>query len=187
MTVHVSDLLSRPLVAATPDTSIRDAARIMTGHRVSAPIFMEGEGLAGMITDRDLHSRCIAAGLPYTTPVREIMTENLHPTGADTLGFQVLTAMTRLNVHHLPELNAGRVVGVVSTSDLVRFQSANAVYLAGDIHKGGQRRDRCLHRPPAEAGGGGSSARPRYLMPGWRVAPRCAASNHPTPIRTTPC
>jgi len=135
MTVRVSDLLSRPLVAATPDTSIRDAARIMTEHRTSALMLMEGEGLAGMVTDRDLHSRCIAAGLPATAPVREIMTHNPHTIAADTLGFQVLIAMTRLNVHHLPVLDAGRVIGVVSNSDLVRFQSANAVYLVGDIHE----------------------------------------------------
>ncbi len=133
--VRVSDLLSRPLVAATPDTSIRDAARIMTEHNASSLILMEGERLAGMITDRDLRSQCIAAGLPYATPVREIMTQNLHTTEADTLGFQVLIAMTQLNVHHLPVLDDGRVVGVVSTSDLARFQSANAVYLVRSIHK----------------------------------------------------
>ena len=135
MTVRALDLLIRPLVATTPDTSIRDAARIMTEHRASALVLMEGERLAGMITDRDLRSRCIAAGLPYTIPVREIMAQNPHTTEADTLGFQVLIAMTRLNVHHLPVLDRGRVVGVVSTSDLVRYQSANAVYLVGDIYR----------------------------------------------------
>jgi len=135
MTVRVSDLLNRPLVAATPDTSIRDAARIMTEHRTSALMLMEGERLAGMITDRDLRSRCIAAGLPSASPVREVMTQNPHTIAADTLGFQVLIAMTRLNVHHLPVLDGDRVIGVVSTSDLIRFQSANAVYLVGNIHK----------------------------------------------------
>jgi len=135
ITVRVSDLLSHPLVAAIPDTSIREAARIMTEHRTSSLILMEEGHLAGMITDRDLCSRCLAAGLPAATPVREIMTRNLHTTDADTLGFQALLAMTRLNVHHLPVLDEGRVVGVVSGSDLVRFQSANAVYLVGDIYK----------------------------------------------------
>ena len=43
--------------------------------------------------------------------------------------------MTRLNVHHLPVLEDGRVIGMLSTSDLVRFQSANSVYLVGDIRK----------------------------------------------------
>jgi CBS domain-containing protein len=135
MTVRVSDLVGRSLIYCTPDTSICDAARIMTRDRVSSLVVMDDERLAGMITDRDLRSRCIAADLSRREPVRKIMTENLHTTEVDTLGFQALITMTRLNVHHLPVLDDGRVVGVISTSDLVRFQSANAVYMVGDIHK----------------------------------------------------
>ena len=137
MTVRISDLLDRPLVSCTPDTSIREAARTMTERRISSLIVMDGQRLAGMITDRDLRSRCIAAGLYYDDPVRRIMTENLRTAEAETLGFQALIAMTRLNVHHLPVLDGGRVVGVVTTSDLLRFQSANAVYLVGDIYRAG--------------------------------------------------
>jgi CBS domain-containing protein len=137
MTVRISDLLDRPLVSCTPDTSIREAARAMTERRISSLIVMDGQRLAGMITDRDLRSRCIAAGLHYEDPVRRIMTENLRTAEAETLGFQALIAMTRLNVHHLPVLDGNRVVGVVTTSDLLRFQSANAVYLVGDIYRAG--------------------------------------------------
>lgn len=135
MTVRLGDLLGRSLVSASPDTSIREAARIMTENRVSSLVIMEGERLAGMITDRDLRSRCIVAGVPYEEPVSTIMTRDLHTTEIDTLGFQALIAMSRLNVHHLPVLDGGEVKGIISTTDLVRFQSANAVYLVGDIHK----------------------------------------------------
>lgn len=135
MTVRVSDLVGRSLVRADPDMSIREAARIMTENRVSSLIITEGDALSGMITDRDLRSRCIVAGLSYDEPVRAIMTERLHTVDVDTLGFQALIAMTRLNVHHLPVLDGGRVVGMISTSDLVRFQSANSVYLVGDVRK----------------------------------------------------
>jgi CBS domain-containing protein len=135
MTVRVSDLLGRSLIYCTPETSICDAARIMTENRVSSLVVMDGEKLVGMVTDRDLRSRCIAANLSRQEPVCRIMTENLHTTKADTLGFQALIAMTRLNVHHLPVLRGEEVVGVVSTSDLVRFQSANAVYMVGNIYK----------------------------------------------------
>jgi CBS domain-containing protein len=96
---------------------------------------MDGGRLAGMITDRDLRSRCVAAGLSPERPVSEIMTERLHTVQAKTLGFQALITMTRLNVHHLPVLDEGRVAGILTTTDLTRFQSSNAVYLVGDIHK----------------------------------------------------
>ncbi len=135
MTVQVADLLGRSLVSASPDTSIREAARVMTEARVSSLVITDGDRLVGMVTDRDLRSRCIVAGRSFDDPVGSIMSENLHTTNIDTLGFEALIAMSRLNVHHLPVLNEESVVGVISTSDLVRFQSASSVYLVGDIHK----------------------------------------------------
>ncbi len=135
MTVRIGELIHRAPVAVTPGTTIRDAARIMTENRVSSLLIMDGERLAGMVTDRDLRSRCIAAGLDPAQPVAAIMTEKLHTTQCDALGFQALIAMSRLNVHHLPVLDGQKVAGIISTTDLTRFQSANAVYLVGDIHK----------------------------------------------------
>ncbi len=135
MTVKVRDLLGRGLVCATPQTTIEEAARLMRDGRCSSLVIMDDERLAGLLTVRDLRDRCLAAGLSPQSPVREIMTEKLHTTGVDTPGFQALIEMSRLNVHHLPVLQDGKVIGVISTTDLVRFQSANAVYLVGDIHK----------------------------------------------------
>ncbi|MBK1701968.1 DUF294 nucleotidyltransferase-like domain-containing protein [Thiococcus pfennigii] len=135
MTIRVGDLVGQGLIQATPDTTIQEAARIMTEHHVSSLVIMDGERLAGIITDRDLRSRCLAAGLSRQRPVREIMTTKIQTTDANTLGFQALITMTRLNVHHLPVLEGEQVRGVISTTDLTRFQSANAVYLVGDIHK----------------------------------------------------
>jgi CBS domain-containing protein len=135
MTVQVRDLLGRELVHATPETSIEAAARIMSEARCSSLVITDGDGLDGIVTDRDLRNRCLAAGLPSTRPVGEIMTERLVTIDASTLGFEALIRMSRLNVHHLPVLDDGKVLGVLSTSDLVRVQSANAVYLVGDIRK----------------------------------------------------
>ncbi len=135
MTVRVREMVQREPITTTPETSIREAARIMSEHQVSSLIIMEGDRLAGMITDRDLRRRCIAAGLPTERPVREIMTETLQTVDMETLGFQALITMTRLNVHHLPVLDGGRVAGLLSSTDLTRYQSANSVYLVGDIHR----------------------------------------------------
>ena len=135
MTVEVRDLIRRGLIHVSPTSTIREAAQIMTEHRCSSLIIMDGDQLAGMITDRDLRSRCLAVGLDTKTPVSEIMTTNLHTAKAASLGFQALLTMTRLNVHHLPVTDNGQVLGVISTTDLTRFQSANSVYLVGDIHK----------------------------------------------------
>jgi len=134
MTLRVGTLINRALVTATPETSIREAAQVMAEHNISSLLIMVGERLAGLITDRDLRKRCLAAGLPSDRPVREIMTERLETVNVDTLGFQALITMTRLNVHHLPVMAGTRVVGILSTTDLTRFQSSNSVYLVGDVH-----------------------------------------------------
>ncbi len=135
MTVRVGKLVNRSPVSTAPETSIRGAAQIMSEHQVSSLLIMDGDRLAGIVTDRDLRRRCVAAGLATDRPVREIMTDRLETVTVDTLGFQALLAMTRLNVHHLPVLEDRRVAGILSTTDLTRFQSANAVYLVGDIHR----------------------------------------------------
>ncbi len=135
MTVRVGNLINRPPIYTAPDTSIRGAAAIMSENQASSLLIMDGDRLAGMITDRDLRNRCVAAGLSFERPVREIMTERLHTVDMDTLGFQALLVMTRLNVHHLPVLRDGQVAGILSTTDLTRFQSSNAIYLVGDIHR----------------------------------------------------
>ncbi|EIC23127.1 DUF294 nucleotidyltransferase-like domain-containing protein [Thiorhodovibrio frisius] len=135
MTVRVRDLLGKNLISAPPGISIEQAARVMSEARCSSLIIMEDKQLRGLLTVRDLRDRCLAAGLSPQRPVSEIMTRTLHTTTVETPGFQVLITMSRLNVHHLPVLREGEVVGVISTSDLVRFQSANSVYLVGDIRK----------------------------------------------------
>ncbi|NCA71181.1 MAG: cyclic nucleotide-binding/CBS domain-containing protein [Sphingobacteriia bacterium] len=135
MTVKIGDLIKRTPITTSPLTSIREAARIMSEHRVSSLLIMDGDQLAGMITDRDLRNRCVAAGLATDRPVQDIMTRELHTAQTDSLGFQALITMSRLNVHHLPVLDRGRVAGLISTTDLTRFQSANSVYLVGDIHR----------------------------------------------------
>lgn len=137
MTVRVREMVHRAPIVATPDTSIREAAQIMSEHQVSSLLIMDRERLVGMITDRDLRRRCIAAGLPTERAVREIMTEELHTVEMETLGFQALIVMTRLNVHHLPVLDGGRVAGLLSSTDLTRYQNTNSVYLVGDIHRAG--------------------------------------------------
>ncbi|TVQ86621.1 MAG: cyclic nucleotide-binding/CBS domain-containing protein [Chromatiaceae bacterium] len=135
MTVAAKDLLRRGPICARPDISIREAAQIMSEQRNSALLLSHDDRLVGLITDRDLRNRCIATGLPTDRPVREIMTEKVVTIDADTPGFQALIQMTRLNVHHLPVLDQGRIIGMLSTTDLTSFQSTNAVYLVGDIYR----------------------------------------------------
>ncbi len=135
LTIEIGKLLSRAPVTAPPHTTIQQAAQLMSEERVSALLITENKRLAGIITDRDLRSRCVAAGLPATQPVSDIMTHNLHKVTPDTPAFEVLISMTRHKIHHLPVVDGTGVVGLVSTTDLIRYQSTNSIYTVDGLRK----------------------------------------------------
>jgi CBS domain-containing protein len=135
MSIEVAELITRPPVCACSDTPIRQAAKIMSDNKVSALLIADDDQLLGLVTDRDLRSRCLAKGLSSDRPVSDIMTRQIHKISKDTPGFEALISMTRLNVHHLPVMDQERLIGIVSTTDLIRHQSANALFLVGDIYR----------------------------------------------------
>ncbi len=100
-------------------------------------MLLEQDRLVGIITDRDLRSRCVAQGLSPEHPARSIMTSRLQTIQQDTLLLDALMTMTRLHVHHLPVLDGERVVGMLTASDLARLQTANPAFITADIRKSG--------------------------------------------------
>ena len=133
--VPVHRLIAREPVCASPETSVRDAARRMSEEGVSALLLTDGESLVGIVTDRDLRQRCLAAGLAPDRPVSEIMTTALKTIGPDAQVFEAQLTMTRESIHHLPVVRDGRLIGLVASTDLIRHQSANSVYIAGSARK----------------------------------------------------
>ncbi len=133
---HVRDLVGgrAPVVVATTGT-VRDAARTMSEHAVSSILVMDGGRLAGIITDRDLRTRVLAAGVDPAAPVTAVMTPEPATGSPDALAFEVLLELTARGIHHLPIVDAGRPVGIVTATDLLRLEQANPVYLAGDVAK----------------------------------------------------
>ncbi|MES9972759.1 MAG: putative nucleotidyltransferase substrate binding domain-containing protein [Candidatus Thiodiazotropha sp.] len=135
MTVEVSDLIKKTPVTIDINSTIRQAAELMSDKNVSSVMILKGTQLAGVITDRDLRKRCIAAGVSVDQPVSQIMTTNLETIQEGTMAIQALMTMTRLHVHHLPVKRGDEVVGMLTATDLARHQSTNSAYLASDIRK----------------------------------------------------
>ena len=133
---RVRDLVGREPVAVATTATVREAAQVMSEHRVSSLLVMDGERLAGIVTDRDLRTRVLAAGVDPAVVVTEVMTADPVTGAVDALAFEVLLEMVGRHIHHLPIVDAaGRPVGIVTTTDLLRLEQANPVYLAGDIAK----------------------------------------------------
>lgn len=135
MTTPLRDLITRPPVAVPPDTTIRQAAERMSDQQISSLLIIEGDRLRGLVTDRDLRTRVLARGLDPTGPVAGVMTADPHTMPAGARAFELLLRMTEDNIHHMPVVDEGHVVGLVSATDLVRLATDNPVYLVGQIRK----------------------------------------------------
>lgn len=131
----VTDLISRPAVTAPTSATIREAAEIMSRGKVSSLLIVDDGNLVGIVTDRDLRNRVVATGKSRSDLVTSIMTPD-PVTGSDhALAFEVLMEMLARNIHHLPILSEGAPVGIITTTDLMRLEQANPVFLVGDIVK----------------------------------------------------
>ena len=126
---RVGALIRTPPLLCQGGEPIREAAKRMTAEGASAVLVPHGDTF-GIVTDRDLRSRVIAAGLSPEAPVSAIMTEPAYTVTADRLGGDVLLDMLERNVHHIPVLSpAGQVLGVVDDSDLVAAEGRKPLLL----------------------------------------------------------
>jgi len=135
--LRVCDLISRKPVTAPPGLPVRAAAELMTRERVSSLLVAEDGVLAGIVTDRDLRSRCVAAGLDGSTPLRQVMTPAPLTVSRFASAFEALMTMSRRQIHHLPVVDGSELHGLVSTHDLLRAQSTNPLYLADRVGRCG--------------------------------------------------
>jgi CBS domain-containing protein len=120
--VQAGKLIRRPLVTCPPETTVRHAAQTMTSHRVSSLLVPTDQGW-GIMTDRDLRSRVLAAGVDSDTPVADVMSFPAKTVPAGALAPEVLRRMLELGVHHFPVVDEkGEVLGVISDSDLMGLE-----------------------------------------------------------------
>jgi len=132
---QVRDLLSRDPVLVTHDTSIRRAAQEMSRENVSSILVVKDGELCGIVTDKDLRQRVLVEGLDSGLPIEQVMT--VHPMSilADSDVDAALLTMMRKNYHHLPVVDNGKPLGLVTAGDILRAQSEHPLRLVRDIYK----------------------------------------------------
>jgi CBS domain-containing protein len=119
----VVELIRSRTVTCEPMESIREVARRMTeAGATSAIVGIQGPGF-GIVTDRDIRTRIVAAGLPLSAPVSSVMTTPVFSVTPDRLGGEVLFEMLERGIRHAPIVNErGGLVGVVEDADLFAVQ-----------------------------------------------------------------
>lgn len=116
----VPDVISDQILhKVTPRDTVRQAARLMREKKIAAVLVMEGERLVGIVTERDMTVRVVAAGLdPDATPISEMMTADPDTLAPSDTASDALRMMKSRNYRHLPVVDGGTVVGMVSVRDL---------------------------------------------------------------------
>lgn len=119
----VAKLIRAPTVRCEPMESIREAARRMTGAGATCAIVdFRGRGF-GIVTDRDIRTRIVAAGLPLSAPVSTVMTTPVFTVTPDRLAGEVLFELLERGIRHAPVVTErGQLVGVVEDADLFAIQ-----------------------------------------------------------------
>lgn len=138
--MRVNEAMSRDVRVCTPGSSIRDCAKMMAQIDAGAMPVGENDRLIGMITDRDIAIRAVAAGKGPDTPVRDVMSVDVRYCYEDEDLDHVAKNMSDIQVRRLPVVDRNkRLVGIVSLGDLAMKQREAATQAVSGVSKpGGQ-------------------------------------------------
>lgn len=115
------DRKDRAIFSVEPQAPVLEAIRAMAAHHVGALLVMQADTLAGIVSERDYARKVILLGRSSAdTPVRDIMTFPVITVSPDDTVQTCMQLMTDKRVRHLPVVDGGRVVGMVSIGDLVK-------------------------------------------------------------------
>ena len=118
--MQVKEVMSRRIIAISPEETVAVAARLLSQHNIGAlPVCGYDGSLKGLVTDRDIVTRCLAAGRdPAKTQVSQVMTARVVTARPDMEVSLASHLMGREQVRRLPIVENGRLCGMVSLGDL---------------------------------------------------------------------
>jgi CBS domain-containing protein len=127
MKTHLSTLLAEKdsnIFSVSPKTTVKEAARIMTDNHIRSVVVLDQENLLGIFTERDILRRVVMFDLnPSSTMIEAVMTKDLNTGTPSTLVHEALELMGKMKHGHLPILKDGKLIGMISISDITRYIS----------------------------------------------------------------
>jgi CBS domain-containing protein len=133
-TTPVGELITKEVITANQDISIREAAEMMSQNRISSLVLLDAHGVpSGVVTDRDLRDKVVSKGRSTADSASGIMSVSLIKADAKEYCFESLLRMIRYGVHHLLVIENGRLKGVITNHDLMMLQGTSPVSVAREI------------------------------------------------------
>ncbi|MDX2496171.1 MAG: DUF294 nucleotidyltransferase-like domain-containing protein [Desulfuromusa sp.] len=135
---RLSEIMSTPVTTCTPETSIQDIARKMIQQSIGAILVCDKNNqLVGIVTERDLVAKVLARETSdgHTANAGEVMSLQPYTMAPDTFMYEATTFMMGHKIRHLPILDQGEIVGIVSFRDLMKYRSQKSMLLIGNVNK----------------------------------------------------
>lgn len=129
MPVRIKDIMSKPVITIDINKTAKEAGELMKKVRKGLLVATKNDRPAGIITDSDMIKRVVAEDIrPSEVKVKDLMSSPLIAVGPDDDMLEAVRKMKKSNIHRLPVVKNGRVVGIVSMTDIART-SPEMLYL----------------------------------------------------------
>jgi CBS domain-containing protein len=121
--MHVTDIMRPNVKSADDQDTFADVAKVMRSNGISSVVVLDKDGtLAGIVTERDIVNLVAAGGDPHSVKVVHGMTRrHLETAGPKDDIAEAADRMVSLNIRHLPVVDDGKVVGIISIRDLTKW------------------------------------------------------------------
>ena len=118
---HLLDRKGRAVYSIGPEDPVLEAIQLMADHHIGALLVMRGDELAGILSERDYARKVILMGRSATdTPAWQIMSSPVHTVSPELSLEDCMRLVTDKRIRHLPVIEGGRVIGMISIGDLVK-------------------------------------------------------------------
>lgn len=122
----MNQIMNKDVLSKEGTCTIQEAAEAMKKSRVGCVIITKGQRSTGIITERDFVTKVAAEGRPLFTEISEIMSSPLITINHEETVWEASEIMKERKIHKLPVENSGKIVGIITTSDIVKISSVGS-------------------------------------------------------------
>jgi CBS domain-containing protein len=133
---RIQDVMNVPVIVVDMEDDVQDVAATMVKHATSSVVVLnDNDQLIGIITEKDLVERVVAKGLGAGTLAQDVMTRHPYIISRDAYYYEAMSSFLMNGIKHLPVMDGGRVIGMVTLSDLLRKKNRGTMELVQTIEQ----------------------------------------------------